>query len=62
MKYEVKLVKDTSQTSTLDYNCIKYAISLDNGVTYNTPENLGTSNNIIYTGYCCGRDSSSGHT
>ena len=51
MKYELKLVSDANQTSTLAYNCIKYAISTDNGTTYSTPANLADSNNIIYTGY-----------
>ena len=50
MKYEVKLLNDSTQTSTLPYNYIKYAISED-GTNYGTPKNLGTENNIIYTGY-----------
>ena len=51
MKYDVKLVKDTTKTSTLDYSYIKYAISLDNGVTYKPVQNLQSVNNVIYTGW-----------
>ena len=57
MKYDVKLVNDSSQTSTLSYNYIKYAISLD-GTNYQTPANLGTSNNVIFTGYNLGVNNS----
>ena len=51
MKYEVKLIADTNQTSTLQEQYIKYAVSTDNGTTYSTPKKLSETNNIIYTGY-----------
>ena len=54
VKYELKLVPDTSdsnKTTTLDNQYIKYAVSTDNGTSYSTPKNLTDSNTIIYTGY-----------
>ena len=50
MKYELKLLNDSTETSTLPYNYIKYAISED-GTNYGTPQNLGSVNNIIFAGY-----------
>ena len=50
MKYELKLLNDSTQTSTLPYNYIKFAISED-GTNYSEPKNLGSVNNIIFTGY-----------
>ncbi len=55
-KYVVKLEKD--KTSTIDTNYIKYAISLDNGVSYTKPSILANSNDIIYTGYNLGLNKS----
>ena len=51
--FDVKLVAENSTTnvSTLSADYIKYAISLDNGSTYQTPSILSSNNNIIYTGY-----------
>ena len=51
--FDVKLVSENSTTnvSTLKEDYIKYAISLDNGVTYSTPSILSTNKNIIYSGY-----------
>ena len=52
MKYDVKLVKEeSSNTSTLEEQYIKYAISTDGGTTYNTASVLTSNNNIIFTGY-----------
>ena len=54
VKYELKLVPDTSdsnKTTTLDNQYIKYAISTDNGTSYSTPKKLTDSNTIIFTGY-----------
>lgn len=50
--YEVKLVDENgANISTLDESYIKYAISLDNGVTYSIPNKLTMTENVIYTGY-----------
>ncbi len=54
VKYELKLVPDTSDSNkitTLDNQYIKYAISTDNGTSYSTPKTLTDSNTIIFTGY-----------
>ncbi|MGN1352880.1 MAG: hypothetical protein ACI4WF_02305, partial [Bacilli bacterium] len=52
MKYDVKLVKEeSSNTSTLEEQYIKYAISTDGETTYNTASVLTSNNNIIFTGY-----------
>ena len=51
--FDVKLVSENSTTnvSTLSEDYIKYAISLDNGNTYQTPSILSSNDNIIYSGY-----------
>ena len=51
--FDVKLVSENSTTnvSTLSEDYIKYAISLDNGATYQTPSILSSNDNIIYSGY-----------
>ena len=49
-KYEIKLLSEEGKTSTLEYQYIKYAISLD-GTNYLEAKNLNDSNNIVYTGY-----------
>ena len=58
--FDVKLVSENSTTnvSTLSEDYIKYAISLDNGSTYQTPSILSSNNNIIYTGYNLAVDAS----
>lgn len=48
--YEVKLVSDKNQTSTLEDKYIKYSISED-GTSYSTPSILTENSNIIFTGY-----------
>ena len=52
VKYEVKLLSDTDENkvTTLGYNYIKYAISLD-GTNYSDAKTLQETNNIIHTGY-----------
>ena len=44
--------------STLSEDYIKYAISLDNGNTYQTPSILSSNDNIIYSGYNLAVDAS----
>ena len=58
--FDVKLVSENSTTnvSTLSEDYIKYAISLDNGATYQTPSILSSNDNIIYTGYNLAVDAS----
>ena len=51
VKYELKLITDTNQTSTLDNQYIKYAVSTDNGTTYSTPKKVSETNTIVFTGY-----------
>ena len=50
-KYEVLLQNDSSQTSTLSDNYVKFAVSTDGGKTYGKPRILNNTDNIIYTGY-----------
>ena len=58
--FDVKLVSENSTTnvSTLSEDYIKYAISLDNGNTYQTPSILSSNDNIIYSGYNLAVDAS----
>ena len=49
--YDLKLVSEDGKESTLSDLHIKYAISLDNGKTYQETSNLGEDNNIIHKGY-----------
>ena len=54
VKYELKLVPDTSdsnKTTTLENQYIKYAVSTDNGTTYSTPKKISEANTIVFTGY-----------
>ena len=51
VKYELKLVPDTNQPSTLDNQYIKYSVSTDNGTTYSSPKKVSESSTIIFTGY-----------
>ena len=50
-KFELKLLPDTTKTTTLDNQYIKYAVSTDNGTTYSDPTKLSDSNTIVFTGY-----------